>query len=143
MALAFGLGAILGTQSEPGKMVWITETVGFSPHESPLLNGLFVAATVLIFALAIALGRGVIIVLLRYNIFWEGAATLMLVLALAGLVLCVFGPQLGLEFETGQQVVFGFIAVVFGAFGAAMLRNALRQRRDRAHQGERRPADPK
>jgi hypothetical protein len=130
LLLAFGLGVILGTQSTPGEMVWITEEVGFSPHDDPLLNGFYWVGIVVSFTLVIGLGSGAIGLLIRYGIFWEGTGAMMLLMALTALILCLFGAPLGLEFETGQQVVFTLIALVFGALGLGMLRNALRQRRE-------------
>ena len=117
LALTFVFGAIMGHFQGPAHMVWVTETVGFSPHSEPYYNGLMWVCVVLSLYFATWLGLFLVGWLLRGGYLFVFGGGLMLLMAATALALAIFGEPPEFDFETSQRITFVVIACMFGFFG--------------------------
>ena len=117
LALTFVFGTIMGHFQGPGHMVWVTETVGFSPHSEPYYNGLMWVCVVLSLYFATWFGLYLVMRLLRGGYFFVFGGGLMLLMAVTALSLAIFGEPPEFDFETSQRITFVVIGCMFGFFG--------------------------
>jgi len=113
--LACVYGTVEGLFFGSSGPVFITDSLSFVPAEQPVLNGIFYAANLIVLVGAVALGLVLVVASMRLGCFGLLAGGLMSFMAVVAVGLLVLAPQ-G-EFDTGQKVVFGLIALAFGSFG--------------------------